>query len=327
MRFLVLILALAVPHAAFAGHGTVLFNQAYKAEESDPEGSIPMYRAALNAGLSADLARAAHWRLFFIFKDQESYGLALREADYLPANARSQIVASIRERYAVKQEIVDRYMVALREVSSSDTSRKKSGAHNLTQIYESSPPSLRRRILLDLSENEAEETALTLIQKEGEDTEGLLREADLLVFMGRNAEAEKLIQKIYIQDDLSSEQKTRIVYLLGRARRDSGRDIELFRTAEQYAEGDERLRMRALAAYGLLRQGYPEQARALMRGVPIVRDADIELLDLLLRAEIDDDKKAMKSLVARRSTLKEIVRKKRDSYLASRALKLIGGRD
>lgn len=326
MRTLAFML-LTLPGVLFAGQGTVLFNQAYKTEETDPQGSIPMYRAALNAGLTADLARAAHWRLFFIFKDQESYGLALREADYLPPTARSQIVTSIRDRHSLKPEIVDGYLAALREISSSDSAKRKSAAHNLSQIHEVAPPSLKRRILLDLSENEFEEAALTLVQKEGNDTEGQLREADLLIFMGRNTEAETLLQKLYIKDELNSEQKTRIVYLLGRSRRDSGRDIELFRTAEQYAEGDERARMRALAAYSLLRQGYAEQARAMMRGVPIARDADIELLDLLLRAEIDQEKKAIRSLVARRATLKEIVRKRRDSYLASRALKFIGERD
>jgi len=317
-------LVLLLPSQLLAGHGTVLFNQAYKMEEANPQGAVEVYREALAAGLTNDLARAAHWRLFFIFKDRESYADALRECDYLAPTARQQIVDVIRERHDLKNETLERYVESLRGLVSGDREKRKAAGRELTKVYASAPRSLRKRILLDLSENGASESALTLAQQGDGTPEAKLGECDLLIYLGKTAEAEKLLRTMYESSDYSTSEKMRIVYLLGRARRDSGGDIEMFRVAEEYADGDERMRMRALAAYGLLRQGYLLQARGMMRGLSSSKDPDVQLLDLLLRAEVDGEKKALRDLQNRRDSLKGAVRKHRDAYLAQRALRLLG---
>jgi hypothetical protein len=322
MRAAILFLLLAT--SASAAPGTLLFNQAYKLEETDPAGSIDVYRSALAAGLPADLARAAYWRMFFIFKDQENYGMALQTSASLPPSARAQIVESIQERYALTRQTLDDYVRALTALVSRDPEKKKNAADALARLHSKSGPAMQKRILQDLAENQMEELALTLIPESSTDPDSVLRKCDLLVFLGRHAEASKLIQGIYASDDFTTSQKYRAVYLLGRSRRDTEDEAILYRTAERYAQGDDRIRMRALAAYSLLRQGYAEQGLDLLRGHRLPADPDIQLLSLVLRAEVERDTSALRELRSKRDSLKSIVRKRKDAHLAQRALRVPG---
>lgn len=326
MRAALLFLLLST--SASAAPGTILFNQAYKLEETDPSGSIDVYRSALAAGLPADLARAAHWRMFFIYKDQENFGMALQTSASLPPSARVQILDSIQERYALSKQALDEYVRALIGIVSRDREKKTSAADALARMHPRSSAAMQKRILQDLAENQMEELALTLIPESTEDPESVLRRCDLLVFLGRHQEANRLIQEIYTSEDFTAAQKYRAVYLLGRARRDTEDEAILYRAAERYARGDEeRIRMRALAAYSLLRQGYAEQGLNLLRGQRLPSDPDIQLLSLVLRAEVDRDPAALRELRSRKDSLKSTVRKRKDAQLAQRALRVPGVMD
>ncbi|HMY45077.1 MAG TPA: hypothetical protein PKX74_06345 [Leptospiraceae bacterium] len=323
---IVLVAFCAATGTLLAGNGTLLFNQAYKLEETDPSGAVEIYHSAIQAGLTTELHRAARWRLFFIFKDQENFPEALRESEYLPASARTQLVEYIRERYSPSKTAFESYLSGIRLIISSDSEKRNQGAVQLEKIYSTSDRLFQKRILLDMSEHGSAERALNLIRSSGKDTASVLRECDLLIYLGRLYEAEQSISKLLAnqKDDFSTEEKMRLVYLLGRARRDSGPDVEMFRISEKYATGEEKMRMRALAAYALLRHDYPVQARALMKDNSS-SDPDVQLLDLVLRAEIDRDPQALRTLQGKKESLKSTVRKKKDAYLAQRALRLIAG--
>lgn len=322
MRAAVLILFLC--SSAHAAPGTIIFNHAYKLEETDPAGAIELYRSALAAGLPGDLARAAYWRMFFIFKDQENFGQALHTSASLPPSARGQIVEAVQERYALNKASLEDYIRGLSGLASRDQEKKNAAGDLLVRLHAKSSPALQKRILQDLAENQMEERALALIPESSTDPESVLRRCDLLIFLGRNTEANKLLESIYTSEDFSTAQKFRAVYLLGRARRDTESEAILFRTAERYAEGEDRVRMRALAAYSLLRQGYAEQGLDLLRGQRLPSDPDIQLLGLVLRAEVERDAGAVRELRARRDSLKAAVRKRKDANLAQRALRVPG---
>lgn len=318
------LLLLFVVHSVQAAPGTAVFNQAYKLEETDPAGSIELYRSALAAGLPADLARAAHWRMFFIFKDQENFGQALQTSLNLPPSARAQIIETIQERYSPGKQALEDYVRGLAGLASRDPEKKKAAADSLGRLHGKSSPAMQKRILQDLAENHMEEFALTLIPQSATDPDSVLRRCDLLVFLGRGQEVSRMIEGIYTSDEFTTAQKFRAVYLLGRARRDTESEVILYRIAERYSEGEERIRMRALSAYSLLRQGYAEQGLDLLRGQKLPSDPDIQLLSLVLRAEVDQDPAALRELKGRKDSLKAAVRKRKDAYLAQRALRISG---
>lgn len=318
------VLTLFLCSSAHAAPGTIIFNHAYKLEETDPAGAVDLYKSALGAGLPADLARAAYWRMFFIFKDQENFGQALHVAASLPASARAQIVEAVQERYALSKPSLEEYIKGLTGLAARDTEKRGAAAELLVRLHGKSSPALQKRILQDLAENQMEEKALALIPESNTDPDSVLRRCDLLIFLGRNAEANTLLESIYTSEDFTTAHKFRAVYLLGRARRDTESEAILFRTAERYAQGDDRVRMRALAAYSLLRQGYAEQGLDLLRGQRLPSDPDIQLLGLVLRAEVDRDAAAVRELRARRDSLKAAVRKRKDANLAQRALRVPG---
>jgi hypothetical protein len=97
---------------------------------------------------------------------------------------------------------------------SRDPEKKKNAAEALARLHSKSGPAMQKRILQDLAENQMEELALTLIPESSTDPDSVLRKCDLLVFLGRHAEASKLIQGIYASDDFTTSQKYRAVYLL-----------------------------------------------------------------------------------------------------------------
>lgn len=307
-----------------AAPGTILFDRAYKLEETDPPGSLELYQSALSSGLAPDLARAAYWRMFFIYKDQENFGRALHISSLLPPSARAQIVEAIQERYSLSRPQLDTYVRALVNLAATNADKKSSGAAELESLYKKAAPAFQKRIVQDLAENGMESRALALLSDSENDPDSILRRCDLLVYLGRYTEASALIERIYSSDEFTSAQKFRTVYFLGRSRRDTETEPFLYLAAARYGNDEERVRMKALAAYSLLRQGYAEQAHDLLKGEKLPRDPDIQLLWLVLRAEVDRDTTAVREIRARRDSLKATIRKRKDANLAQRALRIPG---
>ncbi|MCR9142657.1 MAG: hypothetical protein NXI24_10435 [bacterium] len=325
--------------------GRPYFEQAYEAEQETPADAIALYRRAISAGLKPELVRAARWRLFYLYRQAGEYGEALDVAAHLGSdrklkNVLGDIYKEIAVIYKVPESSAREYALGLKQLARKRESASVAHFEKALRANRDNE-ALRAAITNQLMRRGHSGTALVLLKKLGYDIHkgekernggAELARADLLVKLKRDAEAEEVLfalARSAAGRKLKSAERSHLLYLLARtARRAKDREavVRWFRLAAvEAAEADEeelQSRMQGLAAYELYRAGRQLQARALLYGIPETEDANVNLLSLVLRVEVDDDAAARKKLRAMKNELLA----GRQSYLTRAALRVAEGR-
>lgn len=318
--------------------GRALFERAYRIEKDAPEEAIGLYREALIAGLPAELNRAARWRLFYLYREVRDYPAALASANALGQS--SQATADLRremaQHYGAPIASIDDLIAgaaALDRVlrpgtaEAARTAALTEALAHFRAALQRTPdqPRLRQEILDRLVRANRGVEALALL----DETRGAgyeLSRADLLLSLRRNEEARSALMDLARSETLTAPaDRARTLYLLGRIERDADRRADAaryFRLAANYSGPDD-VRIAALAAFELYRLGLKPQALALLKGRPVERDGDANLLALVLRAELERNRQAEQALRELRPRLERTPPARR-SALVRRALELAG---
>lgn len=333
----------------FARAGRAAFEQAYALEKEDPAAAIELYEEALRSGLSAELAKAARWRLFYLHKDQRNYGRALNLSASLGSdkklkNVLNDLYEEIAAYWKISRYAAEQYAAGLRLL---DAGKAPNAVQHFGKALKQNVRNegFRRDITERLLKERRFTDALALFEGIDHPAARMAR-ADLLVKLKRREEARVLLlaladentgvaekvsedpkQEPAPQPQLSDADRAHILYLLGRIHRDGGDRISAvryFRLAARYSDKDGAVRMNGLAAFSLYRDDHKDQALAILREMPGVEtDGNVRLLYLILRVEVERDGAAFQSLRNMQGDLIEQQRTGGASYLSDRALKLL----
>ncbi len=327
------------------------FEQAYALEKEDPAGAIELYEEALRAGLGTELAKAARWRLFYLHRDQKNYGRALNISSSLGSDKKlKNVLGDLYDEIAVHWKIsrfaAEQYAAGLRllDAGKSAEAVKYFGKALKNNVRNEA---FRRDITERLLRERRFSDALALFESLDHPAARLAR-ADVLVKLKRREEARVLLLALARENtsdpekvsenpgqkpqpapvsQLSDADRAHILYLLARIHRDGGdrvSAVRYFRLAARYSDDVGAVRMNGLAAFSLYRDDHKPQALEILRNLPGVEsDANVRLLYLILRVEIDRDGPAFQSLRNMQGDLIEQQRTGSASYLTDRALKLL----
>ena len=327
---LAFVLSVAAISSIFAQYsaGKESFQEAYRLENESPVESIALYRRAIQQGLDHSLLSAARWKLFYLYKKTKDYASAMTLLDQLGSGRQMQVVVDdlkkeMKEAWGATEESVHLY------VRGVESLRRNEGAGEymrfFTEALRKSPGS--RKLLVEiidrLVQSQKGSQALFLLDENDDHSEEIkLVRADLLLGLERKEEAESILTDLARSEEtLSDRSRSRLLYLLGRIVRERGdfaHSAALFRMAAFYAKDQESSRQIAIAAFTLYKAGMPLQAMALLRGLPPSTDDQVELLSLLLRAEVDNDSDSLQTLRTMRDSLA-----RNHSFLAERAIQLL----
>ncbi|MCB1327195.1 MAG: hypothetical protein H7A21_00640 [Spirochaetales bacterium] len=309
------------------------FDLAYRFENDAPSTAILLYERALRLGLQDDMARAARWRLFYLYRGTGEYGQAFALLPRLGGGSRlNAIAAETRSEAArwlgIPEAEVGRFYEAVRKLRAN---HDPEAARQVTAMVQAHPGAiaLRQFSLGELADNGHSDLALELLGAEESDLAARLERADVLIRLGKPALAQDLLYRISETPDLPTAQMSRMLYLMGRIYRDSEQHnlaVACFRMAAHYAQENGQDRLRALAAFSLYRMGLASQARALMRGLEEDRSEAIRLFMLVLQVDVDHDAAALAELRAMRPVLEEKQRRNITTFLVNEALRLASGR-
>ena len=336
------VLLCAVPLATFSpaeardhSAGRPAFEEAYAAEKEHPETAIELYQKSIRMGLSPELKKAARWRLFYLYRKAGQYGEALETAGHLGSdnklkNVLEDLYEEIAGTFKISDSAAREYAAGLKLIAQ-DRDDESAIHFERALAAHSQNENLRRDIISRLIGRGRSSAALALLQKVGRNGNGgngsaELARADLLVKLKRGPEAHTILFDLarVPEKKLTAAERSHLLYLLGRVARrrdDPGAAVHYFRMAAMQADdSDLRGRMQGLASYELYRENRKLQARALLQGMSDTDDADVNLLELVLRVEVDGETDAMNKL---RAMVPELERSKR-SFLVNEALRLAG---
>lgn len=321
-KIALLLVLFSISVYAQSSPGSEYFEKAYQTESKNPQQAIDLYERAIEKGLDTELRKAARWRLFYLQKDLKVYDSAILT---LRALGRLQGIDVVWQN--LRKDIQRDWSIPLDTVLAYEKSVLSGNATNL----QSGDPLLRlakekkgntkfrtaiaKRLVKSGMANEA----LSLV--EGNDPESQITRADILVGAKRMDEAESLLRPLCVDSPLTDEQKSFVLYLLGRIQREKGNNylaVSYFRYASEYAKGSFQQRYLALASFLLYKADLPIQARALLREQEVDLDSDATILDLILRVEVDGDESALRILKEQAGQLA-----KEKSFLAKEAIRVL----
>lgn len=320
------LLSLIYPPALEAQSGRQLFEQAYALENRAPERAAELYRAALQAGLSGELASAARWRLFHLLRSSGDFKGAWQAAAALGSPTR---IAQARQRLV--QESAQRYAVAPAAMealgASFHTTNPEEQAAQLSRAFALGAGSalFQGEVLRQMFAGGQKERARELLRQSGAGLHPLVH-ADLLLSVEELDEAQAIVGSFVRGPASPPAEKARALYLLGRIARqqeDYADAVRYFRLAAGYASGPFALRLNALAAYSLYQGGEGRAALALLSGRDLVGDPDARLLQLTVRADVLGDTRALSELRSLREEIERDLRQTPDHWLKRRARQLI----
>ncbi len=333
-----LALALLAPQSAAGSPGKSLFERAYAAEKTEPERAIELYRRAVARGLDSKLRVTAYWKLLFLYKRQGQFGQALRMADRLGSPKKMEdvlknLLLDMQRRFEISEKAAQRFADGLRALyklkgaPSGPAPDVFLGAFREAVAQSPGSGHLRTAISLALVEQGYGEYASSFSGGVTvSETERRLAHAERLLAGDRAGEAEQVLYHLARAAELSSAEKTRVLYMLGRLERNRGRTHQataFFRLAARYAGGADIHRNVALAAYALYRDGQRTQAHALLRSIPGSTDPNVRLLHLILKWQVERDKASLFELQQMKDKLRGTPPAGISPFLARRAVKLV----
>ena len=331
---LILAFALLNPQG-LAASAKDLFERAYATEKADPERAVELYRSALSRRLESKLRVAAHWRLLFLYKRLGQFGPALRIADRLGSPKRMEDVVrnlrtDVQRRFSISEGSAGHFILGLSALyrlrSAPAGERPEVFLTRFRQAVEAGPGSshLRAAIAASLVEQGYGEYAGSFSGGAPvSETERRFAHAARLMAAERMDEAEQVLYYLARSGDLDNREKGRVLALLARVARTRGRAHEaaaFFRLAARYAPSGDSERNEALAAYVLYRSGFSIQAHALLRGAARSSDANVRLLSLILRWDIEQDPAALAELRRMQEKLRGVPPAGVSAFLARRAV-------
>lgn len=311
--------------------GMALFELGYKAEEDNqPDQAAELYRRAIAAGLHPQIEAAAKWKLFYLYRklgylEKAVTLLAEMGNPHGIDDVYDELRRDVRYRYQLTDSGAVMFLNSVRLFGSGDHAGAIQKFHECTKAAPQSRP-LRIQIVRILSKaGEAKAAAEFLEELDDSVPEVLILRAENLHARGEVKDAEKIVRRLADTDgELEPDVKFRVLYLLGRITRDNGnfgQSVIYFRQAANYAGGAAADRHVALAAFSLYRAGMPRQAKALLGQVGDGDDANIRLLSLVLRYEVDNDIYAFYELVRMRESI-ERESKGKPGFLQRRAIEI-----
>lgn len=307
-------------------NGRALFEEAYRIEKTRPERAAILYRQALDAGLTADLNKAARWRLYFLCRSQGWYLEAYETLKTVShkASIEDSLMDDIKSQWGLRRQSFLNYAKIARSFKKG-RSPSESDLSALRAIYGEGSNRFRADLDRWLKEQGQEAVSVQLASgdKNLSDAESAIRTASYFVDRNDPGKAREALEAVLTSDRLSRDERMRILYLLGRLERltDDGESAVYFRMAANYGSGNERQRQMALAAFSLYRDGLSEQASQLTAHIDAtaIDDAGMKLFLDVVAADVREDADALARLRAREKDL----RKQRNSFLAERALMIL----
>ncbi|MBI3395190.1 MAG: hypothetical protein HY042_05100 [Spirochaetia bacterium] len=312
-------------------YAKAIFEQAYRAEEKEPDEAVKLYRKALASGLDAPLATAARWKLFYLYKKSGDIQKALLTLGDLgwgrPLDSvYEELRRDLRHRFTISDESAALFLAGAKSLATED---KKNALKHFRESVKKSPNSLelRGQVVSLLSTSGETESAMEFLREDDDSPPLLVLRADALVARGNLGEARTILRELSVRTDLDNAVKGRVLYLHGRIAREENNvpaAVRYFRLAASYLSDGEAERQNALAAFSLYKAGYAVQAKALLDTVTDPDDWNIELLSLILRVQVDGDADARAELTRMRPRLEQAALKEKSAFLPKRALDLIG---
>ncbi len=324
-HLVLLILALAFGSALHA-NGRQFFEEAYRLEKTRPERAASLYRKAIDAGLPAELSKAARWRLYFLYRSQGWYLEAYETLQSVShkSSIEESLMKDVESQWGLRRLTFLRYV----ELASNFKKGRRPGPadiSSLRSVYYEGSNRFRSDVDRWLKEqgHEAISVQLAASDRSLSEAEAAIRTASYFVDRRDPEKAREALRPVITAEGLSRYDRMRILYLLGRLERltDDGESAVYFRMAANYGAGKERNRQMALAAFSLYREGLSEQAWRLASHIDAtsVEDAGMKLFLDVVAADVQDDPSALARLRAREKDL----RKQRRSFLARRALMIL----
>ncbi|MDH5656377.1 MAG: hypothetical protein OEZ34_10745 [Spirochaetia bacterium] len=315
-------------YGAIFGEGTGMFyfKQAYQIEKTDPSSAAALYRKAISEGLHRKIYNAARWRLYYIYKQLDQFENAVVLLSTFGSgkqieNVRKSLVSQIAYYYSISFEAGDQFAEGLL-FNQQDPDRAfdffQKALSNSKNNYK-----LRNDIVKILMRNGRDRDAKNLFSSVSETpADEMISRADILINSKKLNEAGSILYDLARENNsLTDRQKYRILYLLGKiekGKRNEYAAIVYFRQASRYDSNSDAEYSMALAAYALYKQGNVDSAYGLLRDYSLSKDSNIELLQLILKIEVEEDSKSLKKLRTKENALKN-----NNSFLAKQGLILI----
>ena len=342
--------------------GKDLFEQAYQLETKDREKAIELYRKAIDSGLDSNLKKAAHWKLFYIYKYNKDYIPALNELSQLGDPKKltriiSALHREIKNNWKIDQVAWQHYLNGFelinkpvrttaenkgankREYSSvTDTnSINNSAMKNEIKLKEQFEQAIlaapdnklfQDMIIRTLTINGYENIAIHFISGSSEMTtlQQLIQARRLIDENNFEVAKKSLINLATINPSISSKNKSRLLYLLAKiyaAQSNEQAAVRFYRLSARYADEKVKIHRLAAASYLLYKNNLPLQALSLLRGIEPDSDFNIRFLFTVLKAEVDNNPEALSKLKNMRPTLLESKQVKLDPFLTDRALSVL----
>lgn len=231
------------------------FERAYSIEKENPEEALKFYKLSLESGLEPELRKTALWRIYFILKEKKNF---IQAWEILSKLNRKQ---NLENRFFEDVE----YFTKLNKADFLQlyNSIKKNDNTNVKYYYEKGNSVLKQNILDYYLENNRESliSEFLLIDNSSSSFESKVFLINYYLNNQRYEKAKELLETIsknYI-DNLNSENKAIILYLLGKVYRE--RQILdssfYFFYAMNYSNSDQEYeRNLALALYSFYKSGY-----------------------------------------------------------------------
>jgi hypothetical protein len=313
--------------------GRPYFQEAYSLEKSDPLKAAEIYKKALDYGLDDKMRSAAIWRIYHLYKSNKRYSSAYLMLPKLGSGQgtgkiRSDLISDMMYAWKVDSGTLDIYLNGLTSLASHGKSDYRS---SLQSAVSRTPGNsvFHQEIADRLIEYGHQDEAFSVIrQSDSTAPSSLLMEADYMISQSRLNEAEAILRKSSVNSSslTSAADKFQILYLLGKIERERNNIYEsvmYYRIAAQYASGEEQNKQVFLAAFGIYKAGYPSQAYALIYRLPESSDFNMNLLSLVLKAQVAGDQSSLAKLVSREKELKDYKNQNGASFLVDQALQLI----
>lgn len=272
------------------------FEKAYSIEKENRKEALKLYKLSLESGLDPELRKTALWRMYFILKEEKNFLQAW------------EILSKLNR----KQNLENRFFEDVEyftKLSKSDflqlyNAIKKKDNTNVKYYYEKGSSILKQDILDYFLEYNQENliSEFLLIDSSSRSFESKVFLINYYLNNQRYEKAKELLETIsksYIEN-LNSENKATILYLLGKVYREKQLldSSFYFFYAMNYSNSDEEYeRNLALALYSFYRSGYETIAYELVDYISLEpREMLQRLFIAILRAEKKPTKTNLKEI-------------------------------
>lgn len=223
LKFFICIQIFLISYVYPKNFGKNFFEKAYSIEKEDPDQAIMYYHKALQSGLEWELKKTTLWRLYFLYKGKK---LFLQSWDILNQIPNSQ---NVEKKFFEDVEYFGK-------ISKDDFIKLSSAIKNnelkmVREIFLKSSFYIKNEVLDLYLKKGLEEVIEQLLNEENyADIDSKLLLTSFYIDKKYYEQAEKILYKISLEnaETISSSQKEKILYFLGKIKREKNLQDSIF---------------------------------------------------------------------------------------------------